>query len=128
MLFCVDWGAGGAAGSGREIIWSDSLYAINMTTGLWQPKKRGRNGDIVRHTRRLWRRLQRERKGEVTLRHVRSHIKVPGNELADWLAEQGRMSGERRVREETASVDRWVRNWLAENMNVNTAGDPTGDG
>ena len=64
----------------------------------------------------------------VALRHVRSHIKVPGNELADWLAEQGRMSGERRVREETESVDRWVRTWLAENMNVNTAGDPTGDG
>ena len=80
------------------------------------------------HTRSLWRRLRKEPKGEVTLRHVRSHIKVPGNELADWLAEQGRVCGARRAREEIARVDRWMRHWLAENMNVNTAGDPTGDG
>ena len=60
--------------------------------------------------------------------NVRSHVNVPGNELADWLAEQGRVCGVRRARERTGSANRWLRTWLAENMNVNTAGDPTGDG
>ena len=27
--------------------------------------------------------------GEVRLQHARSHVLVPGNELADWLAEKG---------------------------------------
>ena len=100
-------------GRGKEIIWSDSLYAINMITGAWVPSKRSRNKEVVRRTRDLWRRLQRERGKEVTLRHVRSHIKVPGNEMADWLAEQGRMSGERSGKIETSSGVRWLREWLA---------------
>ena len=76
-------------GTGREDIWSDSLYTINMTTGKWTPKSK-RNAHIVGDLHSLWRRLQRERPREVKLRHVRSHIKIPGNELADWLADQGR--------------------------------------
>ena len=85
------------AGGGREIIWSDSLYTINMTTGRWRPRC-PRNREIVASTRGLWRRVQRQRDAEVELRHVRSHTRVPGNELADWLAEIGRTEGGRPVR------------------------------
>ena len=61
-----------------------------MTTGKWMPRTKGRrNAAMVADMRRKWRRVQRLRPGEVALRHVRSHIKVPGNELADWLADQG---------------------------------------
>ena len=38
------------AGAGSEIVWSDSLYAINMTTGKWRPKCT-RNREIVAHLR-----------------------------------------------------------------------------
>ena len=46
------------------------------------------------------------------MRHVRSHIAVPGNELADWLAEMGRHGG---AREEVGVVaaGRWLRQWMA---------------
>jgi hypothetical protein len=37
--------------------------------------------------------LQRQRDAEVELRHVRSHTRVSGNELADWLADVGREEG-----------------------------------
>ena len=80
------------AGEGREIIWSDSLYTINMTTGRWRPRC-PRNREIVASTRGLWRRVQRQRDAEVELRHVRSHTRVSGNELADWLADVGREEG-----------------------------------
>ena len=79
-------------GAGGEVIHSDSLYAINMTTGKWMPKSRGtgrRNASMIAEMRREWRAVQRKRPGEVTIRHVRSHIKVPGNEIADFLADAG---------------------------------------
>ena len=94
------------AGGGREIIWSDSLYTINMTTGRWRPRC-PRNREIVASTRGLWRRLQRQRDTEVELRHVRSHTRVPGNELADWLAEIGRMEGGRPV-SAASRTSRWL--------------------
>ena len=47
-----------ASGAGSEIIWSDSLYAINMTTGKWRPKCT-RNREIVSRLRGVWRRIQR---------------------------------------------------------------------
>ena len=56
----------------------------------------------------VWRRLQRARPREVQLQHVRSHIKVPGNELANWLADNGRMSDRKGVTEAT----RWMRAWM----------------
>ena len=94
---------------GQEEIHSDSLYAINMTTGKWTPKaKRAR--EMVCLLRRTWRQLQRWRPGEVTLRHVRSHVLVPGNELADWLADAGRCGS----RESAASAHRWLQRWRAE--------------
>ena len=67
-------------GIGREIIWSDSLYTINMSTGKWMSRTK-RNQNMVGLLCRTWRQLQRWRPGEVTLRHVRSHVLVPGNEL-----------------------------------------------
>ena len=47
---------------------------------------------------------------EIELVHVRSHTKVPGNEIADWLAERGSsgtLSGATRAAAEWA--DRWMR-------------------
>ena len=71
-----------------ETMHSDSLYAINMTTGKWMPRKHV-NDVMIRELRStcMWRRLQRQRPGEVKLRHVRSHIGIPGNETADHLAD-----------------------------------------
>ena len=79
-------------GRGREVIHSDSLYAVNMATGKWMPRVK-RNVPLIRRVRTLWFKLQAARPREVTLRHVRSHIKVPGNELADWLAGRGTRPG-----------------------------------
>ena len=94
-------------GAGDEDIWADSLYAINMTTGRWRPKCK-RNTIMVGDMRCIWRKLQRLRPHEVRLRHVRSHVKVPGNELADWLADLGRhfesVSRER--------AEEWLKAWL----------------
>ena len=95
-----------ASGKGKEVIWSDSLYTINMTTGLWLPKRK-RNDKIIARLRHTWRWLQRARPGEVSIRHVRSHTKVPGNELADWLAEQGRIGGRQAARSASAWLARW---------------------
>ena len=108
-------------GAGAEDIHSDSLYAINMTKGKWMPKVRGRgtgkrNAGMIKRLRTLWRRLQRKRPGEVELRHVRSHTMVPGNEIADYLAEQG-THGCVGLVDHLAGARRWVKDWLA------TAGD-----
>ena len=93
--------------AGGEVIWSDSLYAINMTNGKWKPKC-VRNREIVSRLRGLWRRLQRARPGDVQLRHVRSHVKVPGNELADWLADGGQARAHPTLRE----AERWLADWI----------------
>ena len=92
--------------AGGEIIWSDSLYAINMTTGKWRPKC-VRNREIVSRLRGLWRRLQRARPGDVQIRHVRSHVKIPGNELADWLADCGK-----HARPSLREAERWLADWI----------------
>ena len=106
-------------GQGGTLIWTDSLYALNMTTGTWLPRKK-RCRAIVSHLRCAWRDLQRARPGEVRLRHVRSHIKVPGNELADWLAEMrpGGKSEAERTRPGDAdrllqSSTQWLQKWFA---------------
>ena len=75
------------AGTGREALCTDSLYAKHMTTGHWTPSAR-RNAAMIRLLRNKWRELQRARPGEVRIEHVRSHTMVLGNELADWLAER----------------------------------------
>ena len=90
MFYALERAGKRPANVGREIIHTDSLYALNMTRGKWMPRAKGkRNAPLIERLRKLWRKIQRARPGEVTLRHVRSHIQVPGNELADWLAERG---------------------------------------
>ena len=39
---------------------------------------------------------------------MRSHIRVPGNELADWLADLGRGGGGVTL----AEAERWMADWL----------------
>ena len=59
--------------------------------GRWnQGRKCKGNEPLIAQLRAMWRALQRSRPGELELRHVRAHVRVPGNELADWLADQGR--------------------------------------
>ena len=99
-------------GVGREVIHSDSLYAINMATGKWMPKVK-RNAPMIGRIRTLWYKLQAARPGEVALRHVRSHIKVPGNEIADWLAGRGASIG----RTTLAQAERWIARWLQQQRN-----------
>jgi ribonuclease HI len=102
-------------GTGREEICSDSLYAINMTTGKWMPKacknSESTNEELISTARHAWRTLMRARPNEVQLTHVRSHTNIPGNEVADWLAERGR-------RPEATTVlqaECWLNTWLARN-------------
>ena len=98
---------------GKEVIHSDSLYAINMATGKWMPKVK-RNAAMIGRVRALWYKLQAARPGEVTLRHVRSHVKVPGNEIADWLAGRGARTG----RTTLAQAERWMEQWLRRQRNL----------
>jgi ribonuclease HI len=117
--------------AGLEEIHSDSTYAINMTTGKWLPKVR-RTRKMIELLRRTWRQLQRRRPGEVRLLHVRSHTQVPGNELADWLAERGAAGMET----SRAAAHRWLSAWVqkaakqaeAEVTDAGTHRDPTGVG
>ena len=64
---------------------------------------------MVADMRRKWRRVQRLRPGEVALQHVRSHIKVPGNELADWLADQGAAGATMTLERATMWMSEWMR-------------------
>ena len=95
------------AGEGREEIHTDSLYAMNMTTGKWMPKVK-RNVAIVDALRELWRKIRRRRPGEVRLVHVRSHTRVPGNELADHLAD-GAAKGDRMT---TDQAETWLQEMM----------------
>ena len=78
--------AGRASDAPPEDILTDSLYARNVTLGVWRGKRR-RHELMIRHLRRLWMQIQAKRgRGTVRIQHVRSHIGVPGNELADRVA------------------------------------------
>ena len=110
MFYALERAGKRPANVGREIIHTDSLYALNMTRGKWMPRAKGkRNAPLIERLRKLWRKIQRARPGEVTLRHVRSHIQVPGNELADWLAERGALSQDPTPLDHATS---WMRSWL----------------
>ena len=67
--------------------------ALRATTGVWLPRHR-KNIQLVKELRQAWRLAQiRRGRGAVRIEHVRSHTAVPGNELADMLAEKGRWLG-----------------------------------
>ena len=96
------------ARTGAEVIHSDSLYSINMTTGKWRPRVK-RNMDMIAQLRVMWRALVRRRPGEVRLAHVRSHVLTPGNEIADWLADRGAGGARTSVQHARAWATRLVR-------------------
>ena len=57
--------------------------------GIWLPRK-GKNIGLVKQLRQEWRQTQiRRGRHAVRVEHVRSHTGVPGNELADRLADAG---------------------------------------
>ena len=107
-----------AHGEGKDVIHSDSQYTIKMTTGEWMPHKGHRNTCIVANLRALWRKVLRTRPGEVSLKHVRSHTGLPGNDLADWLAD---MAADRQKEVDIASAEQWLTNWIAERKRQGTA-------
>lgn len=96
-------------GRHRTTLCSDSMYAISMTTGRWMPKK-ARNQEIIRSLRYKWRQLQRARPEEVRMQHVRSHVGIPGNELADYLA--GRRTHDETDEDATTDARAWLSQWM----------------
>ena len=92
-------------------IHTDSLYAMHMATGTWMPRNKGRrNASFVRRLRALWRQVQRKAPGTTRMQHVRSHTLVPGNELANWLADGGQHDDQTATVEETRhKAQQWLR-------------------
>ena len=69
-----------------ETIYTDSLYARNITLGVWKGSKRTHRR-IIRNLRNVWKQVQKRRgMRTVSIEHIRSHIGWPGNELADQAA------------------------------------------
>ena len=69
-----------------ETIYTDSLYAKNVTLGVWKGSKKVHR-KMIRNLRLLWRRTQIHRGPQtIHIEHMRSHIGWPGNELADRAA------------------------------------------
>merc|ERR1711969_412466 len=62
-----------------------------MTLGRWKTGPTRPNTGFIKELRAKWRSVQAKRGvGTVRIEHVRSHIRVPGNELADRLAGAGK--------------------------------------
>ena len=81
----LTWGRGAPA----EDICTDSLYARNVTLGVYRGRK-GRHAAMIRNLRQIWKATQIIRgRDMVRIVHVRSHIGVPGNEAADAAATAG---------------------------------------
>ena len=56
-------------------------------TSHWEYDCAKAHAEIARNMRAMWLRVQVKRgRGVVQIHHVRSHIEVPGNELADKIA------------------------------------------
>ena len=71
----------------RMIPHSDSMYAINVSTGRWKPK---RNQKIAKVSRALMRKLKLSYgTRRVSVRHVRAHTGIKNNERADANAKRG---------------------------------------
>ena len=125
MLYMIRRAATRRRGAGREVLHTDSLYALNMTTGKWMPRRKHRNTAMIELLRREWRELQRRRPGEIELAHVRSHTKVPGNEIADWLAERG---SDGALRSATWAAADWADRWMRGREFTSAAGERGGAG
>ena len=65
----------------------DSTYASGIALGRWQP---ARNREVARRLHSAFERLRKSRAGAAHIRHVRSHTRVAGNEVADHLAKLAR--------------------------------------
>jgi ribonuclease HI len=126
MYYALERACRRRRGSGREVIWSDSLYTIHMTTGTWLPRRK-RTLDMIHRLNRIWRQLRRRRPGEVRLRHVRSHVMVPGNELADWLADGGANGAQDNARSARAWLDGWLAKHVAHPPPAETGPGTRGD-
>ena len=115
----------------NETIYTDSLYAKNMATGKWMPKKKHRNSEQIRNIRSLWRKVQRARQNRVRIVHVRSHTKIPGNEIADWLADRGAKGRPTKHMDKTStslwSAMTWTREWLQKTLEEARPGGPRTD-
>ena len=65
MYYALQRASARTARQGRELIHTDSLYAMHMTTGRWMPRKKGkRNAPLIAKLRAMWRRIQRRRPGD----------------------------------------------------------------
>ena len=109
---------------------------MNMATGKWMPRT-ARNRVIVARLREACKRVHTQRPGEVRVRHVRSHTKLPGNELADKLAAMGAQGARQATgRPAIALAAAWLRGWLqaergeggGPRARLDTLGDPRGEG
>ena len=58
------------------------------------------------------------------MQHVRSHVRGPGNELADWLADGGAEGGWQTGQAMVRAAVVWLRGWLAQQSG---SGRPPGD-
>ena len=101
------------------------LYVeANRKRELQWRNKPHRNADMIARLRRMWNSLRRRKGDRVRLAHVRSHTKVLGNELADWLAERGAGGPKGSNALEAAA---WLDGWMAQH-GEELARPPGGDG
>ena len=70
------------------VIHSDSRWAINMITGKWRPRTHAKFINDIRT-------ILKAGPTQIVLRWIKGHAGHEGNELADRLAEQGKITQER---------------------------------
>ena len=76
---------------GQTTFMVDSTHALNTATGRTVPSggKGNANRLLAVRLRVAYRLLQLERGSDVSIRHVKSHTGIRGNEVADKLANMG---------------------------------------
>jgi ribonuclease HI len=85
---------------------------MNMTTGKWIPKK-GVNKEMIVRLRKQWQMLRGRRNIDICIIHVRSHTRLPGNELADFMANRGAHMPTH-CEDDTRAARTWIRSWRAD--------------